>query len=91
MVHSLERVTIRRGREIFVFLAAFTSAMALDLLLRGDWQALLFAAVALTCIRPIRERPPSAGPKGAAVYGVLGLAFWLALRLGIPAILRRIA
>jgi hypothetical protein len=91
MINALEQLDVRRGRDIFVLVAALMSAMALELLLRRDWQASLPVMIALACIRPIRERPHSAGPGRTALFGVIGVALWLAIRLGVPAIMRGLA
>jgi hypothetical protein len=91
MVNPTEYVTFRRGREVFVVGGALMSAVALDLFHRGDWQALMFAMSALLFIPPIRERPNSVRPAFTALFAVMGVALWFAIRYGIPAILRGLA
>ena len=91
MINSLELGKFRRGREVFVFVAALASAMTVELLLRGNWQAAATALIAILCIRPIRERPQSTGPWITALCGATGIAFWLAIRFGMPAIMRGLA
>jgi hypothetical protein len=92
MSEPRDHLDLQRGRELFVMIAAMTGAMSADLLLRRDYsQALIFAAVAISCIQPIQERPRTAGTRLTALLGLIGIGFWFAFRYGTPALLRRLA
>ena len=91
MNREIEQVNFRRGRELFILLAAFATAVACDLVRRGDWQALLFALLAIFCIAPIRERRGRGGPAVAGMFALIGVALWLAIRYGMPSFFRGLA
>jgi hypothetical protein len=57
MINSLEYLDVRRGRDIFVLVAALMSAMALELLLRRNWQASLPVVIALAFRRSCTGSP----------------------------------